>query len=117
MRPCSTTVAELLQSTEDPPNIQAETKRISEILDAKYEPADLEQVAQDTPLLSKDDRKDLFKLLKKYSILFYGQLVKYTCPLHTTYLKDGVTPYHGKPYKYLKCMKLNSRQRQSDWLT
>ena len=99
MRPRSTTVAEMLQATDDPPNIQAETKRISEILDAKYEPADLKQVAEETPLLSKEDRRNLYKLLKKYSILFDGQLGRYTGPPHTIHLKDGVTPYHGKPHK------------------
>ena len=56
-------------------------------------------MAQDTPLLSKDDRKELFNLLKKYSILFDGQLGRYAGPPHTIHLKDGVTPYHGKPYK------------------
>ena len=39
MQSCSTTVTEMLQAIKDPPKVQAETKRISEILDAKYEPA------------------------------------------------------------------------------
>jgi len=99
MRPRDTTVTEMLQSTEDPPNIQAETKRITEILDAKYEPANLDQVTKEIPLISKEDRKEIYKLLKKYSILFDGQLGRYTGPPHTIHLKDGVTPYHGKPYK------------------
>ena len=32
-------------------------------------------------------------------ILIDGQLGRYTGPPHTIHLKDGVTPYHGKPYK------------------
>ena len=35
MRPRSTTVAEMMQTIEDPPAVQEETKRIKEILDAK----------------------------------------------------------------------------------
>ena len=74
MRPCSTTKAEMLQATEDPPNIQAETKRISEILDAKYEPADLKKVVKETQEIANEERDETFKLLKKYEFLFNGQL-------------------------------------------
>ena len=68
MRPRSTTVSEMMQAIEDPPAVQEETKRIKEILDAKYEPANLEQVAKDIPLLSKEEREVVFKTLKKYEI-------------------------------------------------
>lgn len=99
MRPRSTTVAEMMQAIEDSPAVQAETKRTKVILDAKYEPANLEQVTKDIPLFSKEDREAVFKALKKYEILFDGQLGRYADPPHTIHLKDNVTPYHGKPYK------------------
>ena len=99
MRPRSTTITEVVQSTDDPPAIQAETKRISEILDAKYEPANLKQVTKDIPDISKEDREAIYKLLKKYEKLFDGQLGRYKGPPHTIHLKDNVTPYYGKPYK------------------
>ena len=99
MRPRSTTVNEMMQTVEDPPAVQAETKRIEKILDAKYEPADLKQVAKDIPELSKEDRDEIYRILKKYEILFDGRLGKYNGPPHTIHLKDNVTPYHGKPYK------------------
>ena len=99
MRPRSTTVTEMLQATNDPPAIQAEIKRIGEILDAKYELANLKQVTKDIPLISKSDREAIYRVLKKYEILFDGQLGRYTGPPHTIHLKDGATPYHGKPYK------------------
>ena len=98
MQPRSTTVSEMMQAIEDPPAVQEETKRIKEILDAKYEPANLKQVAKDIPLLSKEDREAVYRVLKKYEILFDGQLGRYAGPPHTIHLKDNVTPYHGKPY-------------------
>ena len=99
MRLCSTTVSEMMQAIADPPAVQEETKRIKEILDAKYEPANLEQVAKDIPLLSKEDREAVYRVLKKYEFLFDGQLGRYAGPPHTIHLKDNVNPYHGKPYK------------------
>ena len=70
MRPRNTTIAQMMQLTKDPPAVQAETKRIMDILDAKYEPANLEIVSKDIPNIFTGDRKEIFKLLKKYAILF-----------------------------------------------
>ena len=108
MCPHSTTVTEVMHSVEDPPAVQAETKRIEKILDAKYEPADLEQVTKDIPDLSKEDRDEIYRILKKYEVLFDGRLGKYNGLPHTIYLKDNVTPYHGKPYKFHKFIRRNS---------
>ena len=93
------TVSEMMQMTKDPSAVEAETKRIIDILDVKYEAANLSQVAKEIPNISKEDRKEIFALLKKYEILFNGQLGKWTGPPHTIHLKDNVNPYHGKPYK------------------
>ena len=98
-RPHNTTIEEMMNMIKDPPAVEAETKRISDILDAKYQPADLKEVVKDIPDISKEDRQEIFKLLKKYEILFNGQLGKWVGPPHTIHLKDNVTPYHGKPYK------------------
>ena len=61
-----------MQTTSDTLAIQAETKMISEILDAKYEPTNLKQVTKDISEISKEDRKSIYKLLKKYEQLFDG---------------------------------------------
>ena len=98
-RPRDVTISEVMQMSQDPPAIAAETKRISDILDAKYEPANLDNVVQDIPNLKTDQRKEIFTLLKKYESLFNGQLGRWKGPPHTIHLKDNVTPYHGKPYK------------------
>ena len=99
MQPRSTTVTEVMQAVNDPPAVEAETKRIEKILDAKYEPANLKQVTKEIPNLSKEDRDEIYRLLKKYEILFDGSLGRYNGPTHKIHLKDNVTPYHGKPYK------------------
>ena len=39
MQPCDTTLAEMLSTAQDPPAVQAETKRISNILDANMRQA------------------------------------------------------------------------------
>ena len=45
MRRCDTTISHMMQLTKDPPAVQTKTKRILDILDTKYEPANLEQVS------------------------------------------------------------------------
>ena len=42
-RPQNITVSEMMQMTDDPPAVQAETERFGDILDAKCEPADLKK--------------------------------------------------------------------------
>ena len=66
MQPHDTTVAEMLSTTKDPPAVEAETKRITDILDAKYEPANLKNITKNTPLLDKEGKEALYKLLTKY---------------------------------------------------
>ena len=99
MRPRDITVSEMMQLSKDPPAVQAETKRITDILDAKYEQADLKEVASNIPNISKEDRQAIFHMLKKYEHLFNGELGRLKGPPHTVHLKDKINPYHGKPYK------------------
>ena len=99
-----------MQSVEDPPAVQVETQRIQKILDAKYEPANLNQVTKDIWELSKEDRDKIYRILKKYEVLFDGRLGKYNGPPHTIHLKDNVTLYHGKPYKFPQIYKAQLRK-------
>jgi hypothetical protein len=58
-----------LQSTQDA------TKCVTQILDAKYEKADLQSIVRDNcKHLSADQQKKLPQLLKKYKSLFDGTL-------------------------------------------
>ena len=99
MRPRDITVSEMMQLSKDPPAVQAETKRITDILDAKYEQADLKEVASNIPNISKEDRQAIFHMLKKYEHLFNGELGRWKGPPHTVHLKDKINSYHEKPYK------------------
>ena len=99
MQPCDTTLAGMLSTVKDPPAVEAETKRISNILDAKYEAANLKNIVKNTPILSQEDKAELYNVLKKYEVLFDGQLGRWKGNPHIIHLKDKATPYHGKPYK------------------
>jgi hypothetical protein len=58
-----------LQSTQDA------TKRVTLILDAKYQKADLQSNVRDNcKHLSADQQKKLLQLLQKYELLFEGTL-------------------------------------------
>ena len=74
MQPRDTTVAEMLSTIKDPPAVEAETQRISDILDAKYEPDNLKNITKNTPLLDKEGKEALYNLLRKYESLFDGEL-------------------------------------------
>ena len=56
------------------PDIAAETNHISTILDAKYQPADLDSVAAKNKNLTLEQQKKLHKHLKKHETLFDGTL-------------------------------------------
>ena len=82
---------------EDPSTTDAE--RIQEILDAKYRPADLEQIAEECQHLNKDEQAKLLNLLKKYEHLFDGTLGSWNTDPVDLELKDpNCKPYHAKPY-------------------
>ena len=92
-------IKEAMQMNADPKHIQEASDRINKILDAKYEPANLEQVTKDTPGLDVEQRKQLFHVLKKFEPLFDGTLGKWIASPHKIFLKDpNIQPYHGKPF-------------------
>ena len=87
---------------EDPERVKQATKRISEILDAKYEKADLEKIVSNCPHLSHPQREQLLNLLKTYESMFDGTLGVWQGDPYNIHLKDQVVPYHGKAFKVPK---------------
>ena len=84
---------------QEPISTQTATKRAIEILDAKYVKADLPAIVEDncahlTPL----QREKLLSLLLKYESLFDGTLGDWNRPPISVELKEGIKPYHGRPY-------------------
>jgi len=82
---------------------QGAADRIKEILDAKYEAADLEQVCSNQKHQTKEQQQQLLDLLNKFEGLFDGTLGKWTQEPVDLELKPGVTPYHARPYPVPKC--------------
>jgi hypothetical protein len=83
---------------QDQGAIDEATERIKRILDAKYEPADLDQIVQECNHLKYDEKHKLRMLLEKYKILFDGTLGHWTSDPYDIELKPDAKPYHAKPY-------------------
>ena len=58
----------------DPQAVEDRATRVKEILDAKCEPADLEQVCRAQDQLEQEQQRKLLELLRRYSELFDGTL-------------------------------------------
>ncbi len=75
------------------------TKRVVKILDAKYEKADLPAIIRENcPHLKASNREKLLSVLIKFEPLFDGTLGDWNLPPVSFELKEGMKPYHGRPY-------------------
>ncbi|MFM8622685.1 MAG: RNase H-like domain-containing protein, partial [Holophagaceae bacterium] len=72
--------------------------RVSRILDAKYEKADLTAVVQQQTHLTTDQKNLLALLLKEFEHLFDGTLGTWRGTGVSFELKDDAKPYHARPY-------------------
>ena len=81
----------------DPTTTDAE--RIQSIIDAKYTPANLTQIADGCENLEVQEKAKLLTLLNKFEHLFDGTLGSWNTDPVTLELKDpNAKPYHAKPY-------------------
>ncbi len=88
------------QSTQDA------TKRVTWILDAKYQKADLQSIVRDNCRhLSANQQKKLLQLLTKYESLFDGTLGDWKTKLVSFQLKEGVSPNHDQAFPVPKVNK------------
>jgi hypothetical protein len=75
------------------------TKRMVKILDAKYEKADLPAIIRENcSHLTASDREKLLSVLLEFEPLFDGTLGDWKLPPVSFKLKEGMKPYHGRPY-------------------
>jgi hypothetical protein len=82
------------------------TKRIVEILDAKYDKADLPSIVKNNCAHLNTSHCNLLPpLLLKFEELFDGALGDWKLPLVSFELKEGAKPYHGRPYLIPKIHK------------
>ena len=85
------------ENTEGKLAIKA-SKRLKEILDAKYVKANLEEEVECFVNLIPYEKESLLELLKKYEHLFDGTLGKWKSEPYNIQLKEGAQPFHAKAY-------------------
>ncbi len=93
---------------QEPVSTRNATKHVVEILDAKYDKADLQRIVKSNhphPHLSTSHCNSLLALLLKFEELFDGTLGDWKLPPVSFELKKGAKPYHGRPYSILKIHK------------
>ncbi len=84
---------------QEPISTCSKTKHMSKILDAKYEKADLPAIIRENcSHLTASDREKLLSVLLKLESLFDGTLGDWKLPPVSLELKEGMKPYHGRPY-------------------
>jgi hypothetical protein len=90
----------------EPQSTQDATKRVTRILDAKYQKADLQSIVRDScKHLSANQKKKLLHLLTEYELLFDGTLFDWKTKPVSFQLKEGVSPYHGRAFPAQKVHK------------
>jgi hypothetical protein len=91
---------------QEPESTRNATKCVVEILDAKYDKADLPSIVKDNCVhLSTPHQTLLLALLLKYEELFDGMLGDWKLPPVFIELKEGAKLYHGRPYPMPKVHK------------
>jgi hypothetical protein len=84
---------------QEPVSTRNATKSVIEILDAKYDKANLPEIVKDTcPHLEPSQQDILLSLLLDFESLFDGTLGDWTRPPVSIEMKDEAKPYHGRPY-------------------
>jgi hypothetical protein len=84
---------------QEPTSICSATKCMVEILDAKYEKADLPaKIRENCSHLTASDREKLLSVLLRFELLFDGTLGDWKLPSVSFELKEGMKLYHGRPY-------------------
>ncbi len=84
---------------QEPISTLSTTKRVVENLDAKYEKADLPAIIKENcSHLKASDREKLLSVLLRFKSLFNGTLDDWKLPPASFELKEGMKPYHGRPY-------------------
>ncbi len=87
---------------QEPVNTCSATKHVVEILDAKYEKPDLPAIVRkNCSHLQASDREKLLSMLLKFESLFNGMLGDWNLLPVSFEIKEGMKPYHGRPYPIL----------------
>ncbi len=102
---------------QEPASTRNATKRVLEILDAKYDRADLPSIVKNNCThLSTSHCNLLLLLLLKFKELFDGKLGNWKFLPVSFELKEGAKPYHGRPYPIPKIHKATTLMKAIDCL-
>jgi hypothetical protein len=82
----------------DSPCLQEAAERIKKILDAKYEPANLDEIVYSCSHLTQEEQIKLKTLLKQYEHLFDGSLGTWIGETYDIELQSDATPYHARAF-------------------
>jgi len=82
----------------DPKPLAEEMDRIRKVLDAKYQPADLQKIVSECDNLDQIQQDKLLELLKKHERLFNGSLGQLQAEPYDIKLKENAKPYHSKVF-------------------
>jgi hypothetical protein len=74
------------------------TEHIKRILDAKYDPADLQKIVTDCTHLSPDEQQALHTLLNKHKILLDGSLGTWKNEQYKIEFKADAMSYHARAF-------------------
>jgi hypothetical protein len=84
---------------QEPISTRSANKRMVKILDPKYEKADLPAIIRENcSHLIASNREKLLSVLLKFDSLFDGTLGDWKLLPVSFELKEGMKPYHGRPY-------------------
>jgi hypothetical protein len=84
---------------QEPISTRSAAKSVVEILDGKYEKADLPAIIRENcSHLKVSDREKLLSVLLKFESLFDGTFGDWNLPPVSFELKESMKPYHGRPY-------------------
>ena len=79
----------------DTPCLVEAAECIKQILDAKYEPANLDEIMAKCTHLTQEQQEELNSLLKKYESLFNGSLGIWKGEDYDIELRSDAIPYHA----------------------
>jgi hypothetical protein len=82
----------------DTPCLEEAAERIKQILDAKYAPANIDELTTKCTYLTLQQQEDLNFLLKKYESLFDGSLGTWKGESYDIELRSDATPYHARAF-------------------
>ena len=79
----------------EPDSVASDVDHIKKILDAKYEPANLDEVVDGITYSNPMEKTKLHRLLRKHKNLFDGTLRKWVGNPYKIELEEGAMPHHA----------------------